>query len=264
MNLLRSFVLDKKLFNATLYASIFKVWFAGLPISASAPGFEQLQRWFGVGANATTKAKMDGECRSASSRALASIGPENFPLPEFIDPDSDRANYSDIAHPFVGQLEPGTEGTTETPANAALGLALLLDQMPRNIFREKQGLIYGHYDRISRAVTSEVYARRLDRDEALVHSVARRMWFYLPLMHSESMRDHEVLRGLMGEMKTNAEERQDAAAAAFVTKELEFETRHVDILSRFGRYPYRNEALGRSTTAEEREWLEKGGETFGV
>ena len=43
---------------------------------------------------------------------------------------------------------------------------------------------------------------------------------------------------------------------------MEFERRHLVIIERFGRYPHRNEALGRSATKEEVEYLENGGETF--
>jgi uncharacterized protein (DUF924 family) len=41
------------------------------------------------------------------------------------------------------------------------------------------------------------------------------------------------------------------------------EKKHYDIIKRFGRYPHRNEALGRGYTALEKEYLESGGETFG-
>jgi len=45
---------------------------------------------------------------------------------------------------------------------------------------------------------------------------------------------------------------------------VEYARKHQDILSNFGRFPHRNQALGRSTTAAEQTYLDSGGETFGV
>lgn len=50
---------------------------------------------------------------------------------------------------------------------------------------------------------------------------------------------------------------------AFLNTVLEFEKRHKVIIERFGRYPHRNEAMGREATPEEVEYLKNGGETFG-
>ena len=143
---------------------------------------------------------------------------------------------------------------------AALGLMLLLDQMPRNVFRTQQSLIYTHYDRISRAVAYAIYASSLDTCSRYKSSPPYRMWFYLPLMHSEAMADHDLMQEKLEDM----EKEGDDEAKEYLGTLKAFEGRHRVILERFGRYPHRNGVLGREATEEERRWLEEGGDTFGA
>ena len=262
---LRAFALDPKLFNPRLYASVIKFWFGDLPPAATTPQPEQNGRWFGVGADAAAKAQMDGECRSAYGAALASIAPDKFRLPAFANVDADRTHYADIAHPFVEQFDlRQDDAQAGDPAENALGLTILLDQFPRNIFRDKQALIYDHYDRISRAVLSEIRQRKLDQQARFLNHPPWGMWFYLPLMHSESLADHEAMQKTVTAMKDCAEGRQDSACLEYLKVNEGFGERHTGILRRFGRYPHRNKASGREPTLEEKEWLENGGDTFGA
>jgi uncharacterized protein (DUF924 family) len=76
----------------------------------------------------------------------------------------------------------------------------------------------------------------------------KRQFFYLPLMHSESQCDQDrCVRLTMTRMPETG------------TDVLRHAVAHRDVIRRFGRFPYRNEALGRSTTAAEAQWLEGGG-----
>ena len=262
---LRAFRLDPNLFNPQLYASVLKYWFGELPPSATAPLPENMSRWFGVGADAAAKAQVDGDCRAAYGAALASIGPDRFRLPAFVSVDADRAHYADMAHPFVGQSEPGQDDADGgDPAANALGLTILLDQMPRNIFRDRQALVYGHYDRLARAVLAEFRQRELHARARFLEHPPWGMWFYLPLMHSESLADHAAMHATIADMTARAEQRQDAAGLEYLQKTQGFADRHTDILKRFGRYPHRNKPLGREATPEEKEWLDNGGDTFGA
>lgn len=136
---IRTFSLDTKVFNPTLYSHLLKLWFDSLPQGATAPPEQLMKRWFGAGPNATAKASFDRKCRLGFDEALNSISPARFPLPTFTDIETDRNHYPDIAAPFLGQFYQNDNGDPE----AALGLTLLLDQMPRNIFRNTQALIYG-------------------------------------------------------------------------------------------------------------------------
>ncbi|KAL8863100.1 MAG: hypothetical protein Q9178_000474 [Gyalolechia marmorata] len=256
---------NAKFFNQTLYTRLLNLWFSDLSPSASAPNPAQLSRWFGAGGTPSTKAAFDEHCTSTALPALQSIAPEEFPLPPFTSAEQDRHNYPQIAQPFLGQFfTSGDEAKGESNEEAALGLVLLLDQMPRNIFRNNQSLIYTHYDRISRAVAHAIYSSALDLSPNYIASPPYRMWFYLPLMHSETLSDHDLMFQKLERMRVEAETRGDEAGKEFVGTLLEFEKTHRVILERFGRYPHRNAVMGRSETAEEKEWLKEGGDTFGA
>lgn len=257
---IRTFPLDTRLFNPTLYSNLLKLWFDGLPQGATAPTEQLTMRWYGLGASETTKASFDQECRSGFAEALRSISPAMFPLPAFADVEADRSNYPDIAAPFLGQLYQNGSGNPD----AAIGLTLLLDQMPRNIFRNEQALIYGHYDRIARAVFYAINKQKLDEHERYFMSPVHRTWFYMPLMHSESLADHQLFSQKLEHLKSRLDAEGDETAAQYTGQTLSFERSHSSILQRFGRYPYRNMCLGRETTDEEQKWLDDGGERFGA
>jgi uncharacterized protein (DUF924 family) len=255
----RTFSLDKRIFNSVLYSKLLKIWFDGLPAGASAPTEQLVKRWFGIGADESEKASFDLGCRSEFHEALSSISPTRFPLPTFSDMETDTSHYPDIAAPFLEQFHHDGFGDPD----AALGLTLLLDQIPRNIFRKDQALIYGHYDRIARAVFYAIHKHNLDQHERYFWSPPYRQWFYMPLMHSESLADHQLLKQTLEDLKLKLEMKGEDVSAQAVGQVISFDERHLDLLQKFGRYPYRNQWLGRETNNEERKWLEEGGETFG-
>jgi uncharacterized protein (DUF924 family) len=121
----------------------------------------------------------------------------------------------------------------------ALALLLLLDQIPRNIFRGS-----GH------AFATDGLARHfariaLDAGHDVAFEPALRAFFYLPFEHSEALADQDRSVALF-EALGDANYRDYAVA-------------HRDVIVRFGRFPHRNAALGRETTPEERAWLDAGG-----
>lgn len=124
-------------------------------------------------------------------------------------------------------------------AEGALALLILLDQIPRNVFRNS-----GHA--FATDPLALHYARRVV-DAGLDAQVAPalRAFVYLPFEHSEAMADQErsvaLFRGLGIEM-------YDRYAVA-----------HLEVIARFGRFPHRNRALGRETTPDEQAWLDAGG-----
>ena len=89
------------------------------------------------------------------------------------------------------------------------------------------------------------------------------MWFYMPLMHSESLADHQILMQNVADLRSILKANGDEKAALYVGQTINFAQKHTDILQKFGRYPYRNKHLGRETTDAEQKWLDGGGETFG-
>jgi uncharacterized protein (DUF924 family) len=80
-------------------------------------------------------------------------------------------------------------------------------------------------------------------------------WFvYLPFEHSENLTDQHRCIELMSSLKDDPETQQ--------TKALEYAYRHCEIIQRFGRFPHRNEILGRPSTPEEIEFLKQPGSSF--
>jgi uncharacterized protein (DUF924 family) len=253
----RTFKLDPRLFNPQLYDSVLKLWFEGLPEGATAPTQDLAMRWYGLGASESAKARFDQECRAGFVKALDSIGPTKFPLPTPTGTGNDL-RFSEIAEPFLGEFG---ENNTTNP-DAALGLILLLDQLPRNSFRADQAVIYGHYDPIARAVFDAIHQRKVDEHEKYLLSPVHRSWFYMPLMHSENAADHDLFTEKMADLKARLEEKGDQRAVECAETSLTFEKKHADIIRKFGRYPHRNRWLGRKTTEAERKWSEAGGDSF--
>jgi uncharacterized protein (DUF924 family) len=127
----------------------------------------------------------------------------------------------------------------ETTPDGALALVVVLDQFPRNMFRE-QARTY-ETDAVARAVADRALERGFDR----MVPQQERQFFYLPLMHSEILADQE--RCLMLARALGDDE---------VTKYAEI---HTDVVRRFGRFPHRNTMLGRPTTPDEQAFLDAGG-----
>ncbi|MGN6113000.1 MAG: DUF924 family protein [Luteimonas sp.] len=130
------------------------------------------------------------------------------------------------------------DGWSSTP-DGALALLLLLDQIPRNMFRGS-----GH------AFATDGLARHfarlaLEAGHDAAFEPALRAFFYLPFEHSEAMADQDRSVALFAALG-DANYRDYALA-------------HRDVIARFGRFPHRNAALGRDTTPEEQAWLDAGG-----
>ncbi|KAF1996660.1 DUF924-domain-containing protein [Amniculicola lignicola CBS 123094] len=258
-----SFQLDKTIFNPTLYARIREIWFQDLKPSDTEIPPSVIKQWF---ANTPDeKVHFDGVCREAVGRALDSISPSNFPNPN--------------AAPFLQQLEEVVKkeksegGDGSEAAKTALSMVLLLDQMPRNLFRTKEdGLanVYTHYDKISLPFLMSFFSSSPLITRPDIHPLWRlspsyRMWFFLPLVHSEDLAVHDLLDVSFRESKRDMEEGGGSPGLMmFIEKGMESEKEHRDILEKFGRYPHRNEAVGRETTAEEKAFMVEGGASFGV
>ena len=125
-----------------------------------------------------------------------------------------------------------------------LALILVLDQFPRHVFR-------GRPEAYASDTTAQALALdgiQAGMDEAL--ALSERQFFYLPLMHAED-----------GAVQARSVERytalRDAAQAI-----LDFALDHRDTVTRFGRFPHRNEVLGRTSTPEEQAFLESDENMF--
>jgi uncharacterized protein (DUF924 family) len=124
-------------------------------------------------------------------------------------------------------------------ADGALALLLLLDQIPRNVFRGSAHAFAT--DGLARACASRAIDAGFDRAIA----VPMRLFLYMPFEHSEDLADQHRAVELIAKMG-------DAGY-------LDYAHRHRDVIARFGRFPHRNAALGRMSTPEEQAWLDAGG-----
>jgi uncharacterized protein (DUF924 family) len=130
-------------------------------------------------------------------------------------------------------------------ARSALALILLLDQFTRNVLRDSARAFAG--DGAALAVAKRLVADGRDRQLAPVER-----WFaYLPYEHSEGIKDQRESLRLFGEL-----------AKEGLAEPLVWARRHYEVIARFGRYPHRNELLGRPSTAEEIEFLRQPGSRF--
>ncbi|HEY5993634.1 MAG TPA: DUF924 family protein [Gallionellaceae bacterium] len=127
-------------------------------------------------------------------------------------------------------------------ARGRLAEIIVLDQFSRNLFRGLPGSFA--QDALALALAQEAVAA--GADAAL--NPAERSFLYMPYMHSESLKIHEVALELF--------------RANGIPGSLDYELRHQAIIARFGRYPHRNGVLGRASTPEEIEFLRQPGSSF--
>lgn len=120
-----------------------------------------------------------------------------------------------------------------------LALLLILDQFSRNMHRGS-ALSFATDARGLR-----VARRALARGQDLAMPLEARRFFYLPFCHSERLPDQDRSVGLFVR-RLGVKDRRSNRAHALA---------HRAVIERFGRFPFRNEALGRETTPEEAAWL---------
>ena len=123
-----------------------------------------------------------------------------------------------------------------------MALLILLDQFSRNIYRGDGRSFAG--DARARQVARKAVAHGFD----LAYPLPERQFFYMPLVHSEDIADQNDGVAWM-------EERLGADAMNNVLHA----RAHREIIARFGRFPFRNAALGRATTPQEQDFMDQGG-----
>jgi uncharacterized protein (DUF924 family) len=131
-----------------------------------------------------------------------------------------------------------------TSPEALLALVLLLDQVPRHVYRG-DGRAFD-----SDGAALAVARRSIDEgaDERL--RLIERVFLYLPIQHSERLEDHDLALERYDLLARRARE-GGLAIQSFLDAGAQSEREHVDLLRRFGRYPGRNAALGRANTPAE-------------
>lgn len=138
---------------------------------------------------------------------------------------------------FEQLYENAAQGKLDAWKNApvgALALCIILDQFPLNMYRDQEKSFAT--EAAARDIAHHAIEQGFDRELDNEH----RLFLYLPFMHSENADDQDFSVKLFSD-------------AGIDTR---FAEHHREIVRRFGRFPHRNEALGRECTAEERAYLE--------
>jgi uncharacterized protein (DUF924 family) len=133
----------------------------------------------------------------------------------------------------------GELSSWEATDDGALALTIVLDQFPRNMFRD-DALTYS-----SDVAAREVAGRAIDRGADRRVEPDLLEFLYMPFMHSERLPDQRRCIELFRKSGD--------------TDNLKYAEEHADIIRRFGRFPHRNRILGRTTTPEEQDFLDSGG-----
>ncbi len=141
---------------------------------------------------------------------------------------------------YLEAVSGALDGWLEEP-RACLARVILLDQFPRNMFRGDARAFAS--DALARAAARVILERGWDK--AMTQS--EQLLAYLPFEHSESLEDQELSCELM---------------KGFEPEQYRYALRHREIIQRFGRFPHRNDILGRQSTPAEIEFLKQPGSGF--
>lgn len=153
---------------------------------------------------------------------------------------------SDYEQAAAGQLDHWRK-----TLRGSLALLLLLDQFPRNLFRGQP-----------RSFATDPQARALShhlvstgQDKTLIP--AQRFFVYVPFEHSEDIADQDRCVELMQNLVDTVPNLDKGLKSG-----LDYALRHREAIQRFGRFPHRNEILGRTSTSEETAFLQQPGSRF--
>ena len=154
-----------------------------------------------------------------------------------------------ISRDFLDIYQQAVQGKLDhwrnSPASC-LALIIILDQFPRNMFRHTP-----------QAFASDEKALQIAK-YAIAHGFDRQLlpvqrWFiYLPFEHSENLADQRQAVALFSTLKDDPHS----------TITINYALRHLEVIERFGRFPHRNQLLGRESTTEELEFLQQPGSSF--
>ena len=156
---------------------------------------------------------------------------------------------TEIRERFLALYEEAAAGKLsewESAAAECLALIVVLDQFPRNMFRGSARAFAA--DALALQVAQHALAQGYDRGQ----EPSVRLFFYLPFEHAESLQAQETACRLT----------EPLAAFPETFDVYRYAQRHREIVARFGRFPHRNAALGRASTAAELEFLRQPGSGF--
>lgn len=192
-----------------------------------------LQRWFGTASDSQTVASQQAALwwsKDAAVDAQLAADYASWVM---------AAAHGELVH---WQQEP----------DAYLALILLLDQLPRNIYRGKAQSFA--FDEQALQLARQGLARGIDQQLTPI----RRVFFYLPFEHAEDLQSQAQAVALMHSLELSVTEAERSLFAAYT----DFARRHQEVIVRFGRFPHRNAILGRSNSPAEAAYLRESGTGF--
>ncbi|MBS0580197.1 MAG: DUF924 domain-containing protein [Proteobacteria bacterium] len=166
--------------------------------------------------------------------------------------ERDQAIRSRFA-PLLERAAAGELASWADGPRRRLSLVILLDQLPRNIFRGTARAFA--YD--SQALALTLSGMQSAADATL--DVVERLFFYMPLQHAESREVQEESLAAYRRLLAEAPE----PLREFFASSLRSAEYHRSLIEQFGRFPHRNKVLGRPDTPPEQEWLARHTGAFG-
>jgi uncharacterized protein (DUF924 family) len=151
-----------------------------------------------------------------------------------------------IERALKGELSAWASASDSTP-ESALAQVIVLDQFPRNVFRNTPRSFAGDPLALSAA------RAMVSSGQDLALTPVQRSFVYLPWEHSENLADQDEAIRLFTQLAATAPQTADS---------LDYARRHREIIVRFGRFPHRNAILGRASTPEEAAFLKQPGSGF--
>lgn len=151
-----------------------------------------------------------------------------------------RQKFENASIDIAGQVRAKGKHDWMEQGDSALALIIILDQFPRNMFRGTKAMFA--WDDL--ALKCAKHAVEKGYDLRMLQS--RRDFFYMPYMHSEALNDQRECVRLV-------DQRSADDSTLFHAKA------HMKLIEKFGRFPHRNEILGRKSTDAERQFLDDGG-----
>lgn len=155
--------------------------------------------------------------------------------------------------PLLTRLSEGeAQQWADTSPLVRLAVIIVLDQFSRNIFRNDKRAFA--FDELALKLAKDGLSAGEDKSLREVE----RIFFYLPLEHSENLPDQTQCVGLFTDLAA-------ASRPEFVeltASTLDYAHQHKVVIDRFGRFPHRNDVLGRASTPEELEYLSQPGSGF--
>jgi len=162
----------------------------------------------------------------------------------------DAAFDAQIGERFGALIEQALRGELlewQQSPDTALARILLLDQFTRNVFRDTPRAFAGD------ALALAAARRMVDAGQDRALAPLRRAFVYLPFEHAENLAAQDESVRLFTDL---------AAASPEMADMLDYAHRHHAVIARFGRFPHRNDMLERTSTPEERAFLEQPGSRF--